>query len=99
MNFRLFELALKRERLLERIGAQRAQLAGSTDGLRRVCTAADWTVTVGHKLRDNPQWVLLAALALVIFRPRRVWSLAKSGFVLWRTWLAIRRRLHHLAGQ
>lgn len=99
MNARLFELALKRERLLERIGMQREVLAANVGGLRRVCAAADRTLTVGHKLRDNPQWVLLAVLAVVIVRPRRVWSLAKSGFVLWRTGLAIRRRLHHLAGQ
>lgn len=99
MNPRLFDAALKRERLIERIGSQRQRLANSSDGIRRLCAAGDHAVAAGARLRDRPQWLLLAALALVVLRPRRVWRLAKTGFVLWRLWSVIRRRLSGLATQ
>jgi hypothetical protein len=99
MNPRLFEVALKRERLLERIGAQRERLAANTDGLRRVCVGAEKVAAAGRKIRDNPQWVLLATAALVLLRPRRAWRLARTGFFVWRSWLAVRRRLPGLVGR
>lgn len=99
MNPRLFDVALKRERLIERIGSQRQRLANGSDGIRRLCTAGDRAVAAGRRLRDHPQWLLLAALALVVLRPRRAWRLAKTGLVLWRLWSVIRRRLPGLAAQ
>lgn len=99
MNQQLIDIALKRERLLERIDAQRTRLAGSTDGLRALCAGGDRALAVGRKIRDNPQWVLLAALALALLKPRRAWKLAKAGLFVWRAWAAVRRAVsRHLPG-
>lgn len=92
MNPGLLELALKRERLIGRIDVQRERLAGQGEGLQRLCVVGDYALAVAGKVRDNPQWVMLATLAFVLLRPRRAWRLAKTGFILWRAWVAIRRR-------
>lgn len=99
MNQQLIDIALKRERLLERIEGQRSRLAASTDGVRAVCTAGDRVIATGRKIRDNPQWVLLAVLALVLIRPRRAWRIAKAGVFVWRAWTALRQRLAAFAPQ
>jgi hypothetical protein len=93
VNQQLLDIALKRERLLERIDGQRTRLAGSTDGLRALCAGGDRALAAGRKIRDNPQWVMLAALALALLKPRRAWKLAKTGLFVWRAWAVVRRHL------
>lgn len=99
MNQRLFEIALQRERLIERIAGQRARLAASSDGIRALCADGDRLIAVTRKLRDNPQWVMLATFGLVLIRPRRAWRWLRTGVFVWRAWVAVRRRLPGLAGR
>ena len=63
MNRQLVDIALKRERLLERIAAQRDQLAGNTAGVRALCAAGVAAIlvplvvsTTSHQ-RDNALWL------------------------------------------
>ena len=93
MNHRLLELALKRERLIERCGGQRERLVETSRGLRRLCAAGDRAMAAGRSLRRNPEWVIAASVALAVVRPKRAWRLLKSGFVAWRIWRAIRKYL------
>lgn len=99
MNQQLIDLALKRERLLERVAAQRERFAASTGGVRALCQAGDRAVAAGRKIRENPHWVVFGVMVLVLIRPRRAWRLAKTGVFVWRAWAALRGRFRGLVAR
>ncbi|MDA0191640.1 MAG: YqjK family protein [Proteobacteria bacterium] len=103
MNSRLIEIGVRRGRLLERIAAQRAELAG---GLRPFGAALRTTDRMLASVRAGGDYVrahpatfatLLAGLALL--RPRRVWRWSKRGFFAWRVWRAVRTQLATFAAR
>lgn len=94
MNPSLIELHQQRGLLLERIASQRAALAWQLQPLRSASDTADRVLALlrggVEYLKSHPLPVALAALALVLLKPRRAWRWAARGVVLWRSWRALR---------
>lgn len=90
------DIALRRGRLLERIAAQRAALAGQLQPVSAALHATDRAVAgvqgATAYLKAHPRGVAAALALLVVLKPRRVWRWAKRGFVVWRAWRALRQR-------
>jgi len=91
---RLTELYLQRGRLLERIAAQRRDLAHRTVPLRTACDTTDRLLglvreAVGFAQR-HPVAVASFAAALIVMRPRRAWRWLRRGYFLWRGWRRLR---------
>ena len=94
---RLNELHLQRGRLLERITTQRYVLITEVQPVR---AALDKTDRVLAHVRAGVDYVKrypavagLAVAVLFAFNFRRVFRLARRGFVVWRTWRMLRERL------
>jgi hypothetical protein len=90
MDARLVELYVERGRLRERIGSQRAQLAGTLAPLSQALHSVDRTRARMHRLQlwmaANPGIVAAVAVAVVVARPRLVVRSARWGFSVWRNW-------------
>lgn len=97
MDQRLIDIGIRRGRLIERIARQRALLGEQLQPVSSVLGAADRGIagvrTGIDYLRRRPELVVAALALLIILKPRRVWRWAKRGFVLWRTWRAVRVQL------
>ena len=97
MTQRLNELHLERGRLLERITTQRYVLINEVQPVKAVLGRADQAVDVVRTgvdtLKRYPALAGVAAAVLCVFKPRRVFRLARRGFFVWRTWRSVRERL------
>lgn len=93
MNERLLTLASRHGALRARIAAQRVQLAEQVQPVAQVLTYADRGLAGVDWLKAHPQAVGGAALVLALLRPQRAWRWARRGFVLWRGWQGLKRRL------
>lgn len=94
---RLNELHLQRGRLLERITTQRYVLIAEVQPVR---SALDRTDRVLAHLRAGVDYVKrypavagVAVAVLMAFNVRRVFRMARRGFVVWRTWRLLREKL------
>lgn len=87
-------LALRRQRLLDRIAVQRDQLAACVEPLAKPLALADKVLQAGHIVREQPWIAGVAAFLLVVLRRRNVWRWIGRGWTLWRGWRAARRWLH-----
>ncbi len=87
-------LALRKERLLQRIEAQRGQLAACVEPLEKPFALADKLVQAGHVVRQQPWIAGVAIFVLVVLRRRHVWRWVGRGWALWRGWRTARRWLH-----
>jgi YqjK-like protein len=82
---RLEELAAKRERLAARAAEQRAAIAASLAGCRRILAVADRGIAWGQWAREHPVAIAVAAAALVAMRPRLGLRWVVRALSLWRT--------------
>jgi YqjK-like protein len=82
---RLAELALRRERLVTRAAEQRAAIAESLAGCRRIVSVADHGLAWGQWARQHPVVIAIATAALVAARPRLGLRWVVRGLSLWRT--------------
>ncbi len=85
--------ALRQQRLLMRSEALRGDLARQWQALQGPVQVVDRGVEAARWLRDHPQWPLVAAALLVVWRPRRalrwgrrLWSAWRMGRRAWRWW-------------
>jgi hypothetical protein len=89
--------AQQRGRLLERITQQRTALRVELAPVAGILATADQLIAGAEKTRrwigENPVIVGIGLVALLIWRPKGVLKLAKSGVVSWRTLRLIRRLL------
>lgn len=76
-------LALRRERLLQRSAALRQQLLHDASVLEAPLARADRLLAALGWLRQHPQWPLGALLLTLLWRPRRVVTLGRW---VWRVW-------------
>lgn len=101
MNERLIANGIRRGRLLERIAAQRRELAEelqplgaalqATDrGLSRLRSGVDY-------VRAHPATFAAAFAILLLLKPRRVWRWTQRGIIAWRTWRVLRAQFARLA--
>ena len=91
-------LAHERGRLLERIAHQRSELGLQFIPVQKVADKGDRAIatvrSAGHYLQAHRAAVVLlagvAATLWVVVKPGRAWRLARRGFVVWRSWRAMR---------
>lgn len=93
MSRRLIELAERRARLVERIAAQRGDLAAGLAPVKRLLGVADKGVEAVRWMKRHPA-VLAGAVALsVALRPRSAFTWLKRGWTAWRLVRRLRARL------
>lgn len=86
MSSREVELTLKKQRLRLAGAHLRSKFAYHAEGVAPVCQAADGAVVAVGWMRNNPQYVVVAGVALVAIRPRWAWDLTYGAYKLWRLW-------------
>jgi len=93
MSAKLLELAERRAMLVSRAAAQRAELAQALSPWCGPLAVVDQGVSALRYLWRQP--VLLAGVVVcaAVLRPRRVIGWLRSGWLVWRTALAVKRRL------
>jgi len=87
---RAVELARQRERLIARAEAQRHELAAHVRRWEVPLRVADKALAGARFLRANPVVVAAAAVALLVFGRRRLWTIVRGGLIAWRAWRAVR---------
>jgi len=93
MNPRAIEIALKRQRLQLRCAEQRLALRRDLGEFAPLFSVAD-TVQAGVAyLRQHPEWLVGAAMVLVVARPRAVWRWLQRGLVAWQVARRLRRSI------
>lgn len=86
----LIDIVVKRERLLARCAAQRDELsllAGQFDAPLKV---ADRAVAAVGFLRRHPLVLGIAGALFAAVERRHFWTWARRGFVVWRSYRALR---------
>lgn len=93
MNAKLLELAERRAMLVSRAAAQRRELAQALVPWRGPLAVVDQGVSALRYLGRHP--VLLAGMVAcaAVLRPRRVFGWLRGSWVVWRTVVAVKRRL------
>jgi len=87
---RLMEMALRKERLVERGAAQRAAIGRGFGELQGPIAVADRAVSLGRFVRTHPLLVAVAVAALVAMRGRGLLALAGRAYSIWRLWRWLR---------
>lgn len=84
------EFALKKQRLQYRSAELRTQFAEYAFGVSPVLRAGDAIVDGVRWVRNHPEVIAAAGVALVVARPRGVIRLARRGLVAWQAWGRVR---------
>ncbi len=85
----VIEIARKRERLLARCDAQRAELSSLAQQWEGPLKIADRAVAGINYLRHHPVILGAAVALLVVIQRRGWWGWVQRGFVLWRAYRAL----------
>ena len=93
MNEKLIKLAERRGMLISIAAAQRAELAQTLAPWRGPLEVADHGLSALRYLRRNPVLLGGALACAVVLRPKRMFGWLRSGWVVWRMVIAIKRRL------
>jgi len=94
MNAKRLEIALKKQRLLERSAALREELGGHVSGLVPLLSAADRVRAGANWLGAHPYLVGLAATGLAFAKPRITWRWTRRLFLAWHLWRRLNGFLH-----
>lgn len=87
MSARMAELALKKHMLRQRSAVLRHTLALQVNArVAPLAGLADRAVSTGRWVGRHPYWVVAAAVALAVWRPKGVARLAGRGLWMWQTW-------------
>ena len=86
MNSTTLELALKKQRLQIASESLRTEFGLCATGLAPVFSGADCAVEGVRWVRRNPEFLIAAAVALAVARPKRAWRWARRAFVGWQVW-------------
>lgn len=87
------ELALRKQRLQFESAALRRSLTTDVAGFVPLANGIDRLRTGWSWLRTHPQVVVAVAVALLVARPRAVLRWTRRGFIAFRAWRALRKRL------
>ena len=77
-------LQVRRERLVQRAGEQRTQLALAVAPLAPAWRRVEYGLELWHGVRERPWLVAVPALLLVLWRPRAVLRVLAALPMLWR---------------
>lgn len=86
MDAKQIELIRRRERLLLRAEAQRAELAGVVRQWQVPIAVIDRTIEAVQTLKAHPVLLGIPLAALVAWRPRRLGAWAGRAWMAWRLW-------------
>lgn len=78
------ELAYRREILIACCAAQRAMLSLQGQALKERLVVFDIGLTVFERIKKNPAWITGVVFALVVVKPRRLWSVVQTGLLIWQ---------------
>lgn len=87
------DLALRKERLLERISHQRSEWPVHSAGLRRLCAGMDGVQAGVDRLKAHPEWSIGALLVFAVLKPRRFLRWSQRAWLGWRAYRNLRDRL------
>lgn len=93
---RLVELALKKQRLQMQAATQRLQMAQHLQAFTPAFAVADSALSAGRWIKSHPQWLVGAAVVLLVARPRAAFRWLRRGFFAWRALRRARQALHSL---
>ena len=93
----LNEILVQRGRLLERVTTQRYFLMAQVQPVRKALDRTDRALAqVQAGVAYIKRYPAVAGVALAVmcaFNVRRVFRLARRGFIVWRTWRMLRERV------
>ena len=92
-NAKTLALVKHRDDLVAQIAFERAAIAHNGASLRRLSRMIDKVRDGIQYLKSHPEALLLPAVIAFVSRPRRLLTLAISGFGLWRMAQIWRRRI------
>lgn len=84
MNTRLVRLAERRQQLIATAAVQRSALALAAAPWRERLGVVDRGVVVFDYLRRRPALLVLGALVLLAWRPRRIARWVRRGMLVWQ---------------
>lgn len=84
------DLALKKQRLQIASAGLRRDMAQHSIGLAPIFTGADFVADAVRYLRQRPELVIAAGVALIVARPSRAWRWGRRAFVGWQAWRRLR---------
>lgn len=93
MNAQQVELALKKQRVMLRIEAQRADLVAGLGRVEALLDAVDNTRERVQGLRQHAPLIAAGALLIALTRPRAALRLARRGWVGWMLYRKLGQRL------
>lgn len=100
MSARMAELALKKRMLRQRSTVLRHAFAVQVNArVAPLAGLADRAVSTGRWVGRHPYWVVAAAVALAVWRPKGVMRLAGRGLWLWQTWQRLQPMVMPLLSQ
>ena len=92
-NAKTLTLVKQRDDLVAQIAFERAAIAQNGASLRRLSRMIDKVRDGIQYLKSHPEALLLPVVITVVSRPRRLLTLAISGYGLWRMAQIWRRRI------
>jgi hypothetical protein len=92
-NAKTLTLVKQRDDLVAQIAFERAAIAQNGASLRRLSRMIDKVRDGIQYFKSHPEALLLPVVITVVSRPRRLFTLAISGFGLWRMAQIWRRRI------
>jgi len=92
MKKRLADLAYRRCRLLEKIDAQRIEVAEISIHWQKPLALVDAGLKAAHFIHNHPTLMSGGVALLMALRPGRVWKWLQLGWVTWQTRLKLRGR-------
>jgi hypothetical protein len=84
MKQRSIKLAHRRENLLARSNLLRQQIVQQSVALNPVLSTADRLQDAWWWVRAHPEAIAAGALALVVWRPRKTWSIGWRAWSMWK---------------
>jgi len=94
MNARLARIVRKREALVARAAAQRAEVAAHAAGLQTLFKIGNTAMAIGRAMRRHPALTIVAATTLLqgLARRNRLLLWAGRGLTLWELFQAFREQ-------